>query len=561
MAEQADARPSDRPADLPPDDPGSRHGGPTTRRDYLAALRAIGQRISASLDLTETLHSVVDSLVEVIGAERGFIMLWDEAANELVYSMGRNVNQTGRQAPEFSRNIVHSVFRTGAPIRVGDALADAMLNQHDSIIAQSLRSVLCVPLETKGNRIGVVYVDSRLGADIFTEADLELLDAFAGQAAAALENARLYDQITRQVSENATMRTNHENVLRSINSGIISLDAAGRVVLFNRMAEDLFGVSAEYARGRPLTELLPATLHRALAAVSTVGNGEHGGDAGSDHGHDADEEPRAIQLDVRLPHRGRAMLSVKAQPLVDADGRGIGSVLIVDDVTHQRLLNEARQREATEKERIQAIFGRFLAPALVEQLMDDPGMIQLGGVRREVSVMFADIRGFTGISERHTPEEVVTILNSYLACATEVILGVGGTLDKFLGDGVMAFFNAPMLQEDHVLAAVRAAMLMQSRLRELQPVGQRIAFGVGINTGEAIVGNIGTAELMNYTIIGDVVNVAARLQGEARAGEVLLSGAAYEQVAGSVEVEELGSMHVKGRAQPVPIYKVLRVLA
>ena len=254
-------------------------------------------------------------------------------------------------------------------------------------------------------------------------------------------------------------------------------------------------------------------------------------------------------------------LSVKALPLVDAAGQGVGSVLIVDDVTHQRLLAEARQREATEKERIGAIFGRFLAPALVEQLMDDPGMVQLGGVRREVTVLFADIRGFTGLAERRAPEEVVSILNSYLACATEIILGVGGTLDKFLGDGVMAFFNAPLPQEDHVLAAVRAATLMQARLRELQLSGQRIGFGVGINTGEGIVGNIGTAELMNYTIIGDVVNVAARLQGEARPGEVLLSGSAYERVASAVEAEELGAVHVKGRAEPVQIYKVLRVLA
>ena len=247
-------------------------------------------------------------------------------------------------------------------------------------------------------------------------------------------------------------------------------------------------------------------------------------------------------------------------PLADDANQRAGSVFVVNDITQQRELEKARQREATEKERVKAVFGRYLAPWVVEQLMDDPASVHLGGVRREVSVLLADIRGFTGISERHPPEEVVAILNRYLACATEVILGAGGTLDKFLGDGVMAFFNAPLPQEDHVLAAVRAALQMQTRLRELQgPGGGRIAFGVGINTGEGVVGNIGTPELMNYTIIGDVVNVAARLQGEARAGEVLLSAGAYERIAGAVEVEELGSMHVKGRAQPVQIYKLLRI--
>jgi adenylate cyclase len=492
---------------------------------------------------------VIDSVVEVVGGERGFIMLWDEARGELDYSIGRNLAADGRPPPEFSRNIVQSVFRSGQPIRVGDALSDPRFNQFESVVVQSLRSILCAALEVKGKRIGVVYVENRLGAEIFSEDDLQLLCAFAGQAAIALENARLYEQVKSQMAENAMMRTNQENVLRSINSGIVSLDAAGRVLLFNRSAAEIFGVPAERAHQRSLAELLPASLHRPLAAL-TADRDEVEADAG----------PDVLQLEARLPHRGRAVLSVRVLPLADASNRRIGSVLVIDDLTQQRLLEEARQREATEKERIKAVFGRYLAPWVVDQLMDDPGSANLGGVRREVSVLFADIRGFTGISERHPPEEVVSILNTYLACATEVILGTGGTLDKFLGDGVMAFFNAPLPQEDHVLAAVRAALQMQTRLRELQgPGGGRIAFGVGINTGEGVVGNIGTPELMNYTIIGDVVNVAARLQGEARAGEVLLSASAYERVAESIEAEELGSMHVKGRAQPVQIYKVLRL--
>jgi PAS domain S-box-containing protein len=516
-------------------------------RDHLALLIEIGQRISASLDLTETLATVMDSVVEVTGGERGFIMLWDEEAGELVYSTGRNLSPSGRQAPEFSRNIVQSVFQSGEPIRIGDALADARFNQFESVVVRSLRSVLCAPLQVEGRRIGVVYVENRLGAEIFSETDLDLLSAFAGQAAIALQNARLHDQLRRQMAENAVMKTNQENVLRSISSAIISLDSEGRILLLNRVAEELLGVGSEQALKRRLDELLPPSLHRSLTALVSE-QGEHDGG------------PEEVQLDIRLPHRGRTIVTVRVLPLADAGGRRVGSVLVVEDITQQRLLAEAHQREASEKERIKAVFGRFLAPSVFEQLMENPASVQLGGTRCDVTVMFADIRGFTGISERHSPEEVVAILNRYLACATEVILASGGTLDKFLGDGVMAFFNAPLPQEDHVLAATRAALTMQARLREMQgPSGGRIAFGVGINTGEAIVGNIGTAELMNYTIIGDVVNVAARLQGEARAGEVLLSEAAYQQIADRVEVEELGAIHVKGRVQPVQIFKVVRL--
>jgi PAS domain S-box-containing protein len=515
--------------------------------DHLALLIEIGQRISASLDLTETLAAVMDSVVEVTGGERGFIMLWDDEAGELVYSTGRNLSPSGRQAPEFSRNIVQSVFQSGEPIVIGDALADARFNQFESVVVRSLRSVLCTPLQVEGRRIGVVYVENRLGAEIFSETDLDLLSAFAGQAAVALQNARLHDQLRRQMAEIAVMRTNQENVLRSISSAIISLDAEGRILLLNRVAEELLGVRIEQALRRRLEELLPPSLHRSLSALVAEQGEQDGG-------------PEEVQLDVRLPHRGRAIITVRVLPLADDASRRVGSVLVVEDITQQRLLAEAHQREAAEKERIKAVFGRFLAPSVFEQLMDNPASVHLGGTRCDVTVMFADMRGFTGLSEQHSPEEVVAILNRYLACATEVILACGGTLDKFLGDGVMAFFNAPLPQEDHVLAAARAAVTMQARLRELQgPGGSRVAFGIGINTGEGIVGNIGTAELMNYTIIGDVVNVAARLQGEARAGEVLLSEAAYRHIAGRVEAEELGSMHVKGRVQPVQIYKVIRL--
>ena len=546
QAPRLDLAPASSPPAEPP--PAAPPANPTERRNYLAVLKAIGERFSASLDLAETLDSVIDTIVEVTGGERGFIMLLDEATGELAYSAGRNV-EPGTETPTFSRNIVQTVFETGRPMQTGDALADPNLSQYESVVIQNLRSIVCAPLEVKGNRIGVVYVEHRADADVFAEADLELLCAFAGQAAIALENARLYEQLRKQVAENAVMRTRQENVLRSINSAIVALDTDGRVLICNPPAEELLGIRAEQALGRQLTELLPAGLVRALRALVAEQDGE------------TEAAPEAVELTVNLPHRGRIVLSVRALPLADTNDRRAGSLLIAHDLTEQRELELARQREANQKERVKAVFGRYLAPFVIDQLMDDPSSVQLGGVRRDVTIMFSDIRGFTGISERNPPEEVVAILNSYLACATEVILSVGGTLDKFLGDGVMAFFNAPLEQEQHALAAVRAALMMQSRLRDLRGAADgRIAFGIGINTGEGVVGNIGTADLMNYTVIGDVVNVAARLQGEARAGEVLISSTTYEQVAEQVEVEELGAIHVKGRSQPVQIYKVVRVL-
>jgi adenylate cyclase len=206
------------------------------------------------------------------------------------------------------------------------------------------------------------------------------------------------------------------------------------------------------------------------------------------------------------------------------------------------------------------LFTRYLAPPVAEQLLHAPDAMQLGGARKDVTILFADVRGFTGFSEKRQPEEVVAMLNRYLTLATSEIFAQLGTLDKFLGDGVMAIFGAPLALPDHALSALRAAVSMRSHIDDLRrDTGVRVGFGIGLNSGSAIVGNIGSERFMNYTVIGDVVNVSARLQAEARAGEILISEATLELVRDHVHVEELGSIYVKGRAVPITTYKVLEV--
>jgi class 3 adenylate cyclase len=175
--------------------------------------------------------------------------------------------------------------------------------------------------------------------------------------------------------------------------------------------------------------------------------------------------------------------------------------------------------------------------------------------------MFADIRGFTGFSENLSPERVVKALNQHLALSVEAILAEEGTLDKFVGDAVMAFFNAPLPQPDHTLRAVRAAMAMQQAIatyhREMSLVAQPLNFGIGIHVGQAVVGNIGTVQQMNYTIIGDAVNLAKRLQEHAKGGQIILSQAAYTAVKDFITAEDLGLIAVKGRVATEHIYELI----
>lgn len=212
-----------------------------------------------------------------------------------------------------------------------------------------------------------------------------------------------------------------------------------------------------------------------------------------------------------------------------------------------------------EKEAIRRIFQRYVSPAVVERLVEDTGQVALGGQRQEISVLFADIRNFSNFSETSRSEHVVEVLNRYFSLAVEAILAEDGTLDKFMGDAVMAIFNAPLIQSDDTLHAIRAALAMQRAIANYNAdVNHRpLMFGIGIHTGQAVVGNIGAAQQMNYTAIGDTVNVAKRLQESAEGGEILLSQAAYETVKKKVVAENLGPFEFKGRASAEQVYKLV----
>jgi class 3 adenylate cyclase len=222
--------------------------------------------------------------------------------------------------------------------------------------------------------------------------------------------------------------------------------------------------------------------------------------------------------------------------------------------------------DLTEKNRLQAvqdIFRKYLSPAVVDRLPSDPAQLRLGGQRQEVSILFADIRGFSTFSEFQSPEDLINVLNKYLSIAAESILVYEGTLDKFMGDGVMAIFNAPLSQDDHPLLAVRAAAAMQQALCKFHKSANNHAphleFGVGIHVGEAVVGNVGTDSRMDYTAVGDSVNLAKRIQENTPGGKILLSHHTYKRVRSFVNAVPYRELIVKGRQEPEQTYELLDV--
>jgi len=225
-------------------------------------------------------------------------------------------------------------------------------------------------------------------------------------------------------------------------------------------------------------------------------------------------------------------------------------------------LESSRRREHAEKMRVKSFFQKYVSERIIEELMEHPD-VKLGGEKHFVTVLFTDIRGFTSLSERVPPEELVKLLNEkYFDVVTNVLLKYDATVDKFIGDAVMAFFNAPVAQPDHALRAVKASVEIQKKLAEINAElarqgKEQVLVGIGINSGEAVVGNVGSRQFMDYTVIGDVPNTASRLNGVAKPGEIVVSEATFELVKNQVEFQdEVVEVLLKGKAKPVKVYKV-----
>lgn len=504
--------------------------------EQLTALYNVSQAVNSTLDLGNCLNLVMDMIISVTGAERGFLMLIDEETDELTFRVARNMDQETIEGSSFeiSRSIVNRVAEERKPIVTTNAQADPRFSAQASVVSYSLRSILCVPLMVKDKITGVIYADNRIKAGLFSDRDRDLLAAFANQAATAIENARLFQSVKRNLEEITNMKSLMDNVFASIASGVITTDIMDQITLFNRAAEAILGVSAEHCIGRPYSDAL-SDLQRTLLPVLL------------EEVKIKERKYIAYEIEPYLSQRGTVNLSMNLSPLKDAKEETLGVAIVVDDLTEKKRLEAVRD-----------MFRRYVSPAVVDRLPLDPDELKLGGQRQEISTLFADIRGFTSFSERLQPDELVVILNRYLSLAAQAVLEHEGTLDKFMGDAVMAFFNAPLPQEDHALRAVKAALDMQRAIAEYNRSreGAQLSYGVGINLGEAVVGNIGTADQMNYTAIGDSVNLAKRLQETARGGQILLSNSAYQRVKYLVIAKPLEAIQVKGRTAFEQVYEL-----
>ncbi len=385
------------------------------RRDYekLRVAHEVGTALSLEVKLDNLLDRIMDKAFELLPADRGVIMLMNPESQELESQVVKRRDETKNPDEEIvlSRTIVNQVVQTKNAVLSSDAAIDSRFSGAHSIIMQGIRSTMSVPLLFRDELLGLMYLDSQIATNAFTEKDLQIFTGIANQAAASIKNARLA----------------------------------------------------------------------------------------------------------------------------------------------QNIEDEAATR---------ARFERLLSPNLVDQVVAGKLQMERGGELRRVTVLFSDIRGFTSMSEKMEAPEVVSMLNEYFEEMVDVLFRHEGTLDKYVGDEIMALFGAPILRPEDPANAVNCAVEMQKRLREfnrLREVRQEspIQIGIGINTGEAVFGALGSSKTMQYTVVGDTVNVASRLCSLAQAGEIIVSEDTYNALGDKFETVELPRARVKGKSGELRVWNVV----
>lgn len=507
------------------------------RQIELRQLRALAETtalINSSLDTDSVLNQVMDTVIQLTGAERGYVMLTNKVTGNLEFRIARGIDREQLGQSEFiiSDTITNQVFTTGQPVLTDNARSDPRYQSQQSIIGYQLRSILCVPLIVRGETIGVVYCDNRALSALFKQHELNLLNAFANQAAVAIENARLFEAARAQLAEITEIRDLMDNIFSSIVSGLITLDGDNVISAYNSAAVAITGVTEGEALGSELYEVLPG-LDRAFADKLTRVR-----QAGT-------QETFEVEVSINGEHR---YWNIVMSPLRDPEASSQGVVLVLDDLTEQR-----------EREMQLSHVRRYLPIALVENIRSED-LASLGGQERTISVLFADVRGFTSFSEQLEPEDLMQIINKYLSVASDSINLFEGVVDKYIGDAVVGLFNTPLnAQDDHAVRCVRAGLSMVYdvlALHETLPEDQRLFYGIGIHTGAAVLGVVGSQDRREFAAIGDAVEMSKLLQENAQRGEILISPETYAYVKEHFECEALEPRKTRDRADFTVMYRV-----
>ena len=525
------------------------------QQNELETLYEITRVLNSTLEFDSVLQLVMDRVIRFVNAERGFLMLVNPETGEPEFTIARDKHSqpiAERTFTTISQKTLRRVIDTREPVLADDAQFD--LKDNESILTNRIRSIMCAPLIVKDRCIGVVYVDSQLTTTVFEPRHRELLLAFCNQAAIAIENARLFADLKKVMKQVQEDKQYMDNIFGSIVNGVVTTDSAGIITTFNDAAGLILSLLPDQVIGQHYMDAFKSLPQVGLVPLLDQAHIQH------EHGTIVNET-----IQCAIPRRSRTViLNCYVSSLRDTQGAHIGMALVIDDKTLMQQFIEEKEHLRIEAEKVRRMFEKYVHPNVVKQLMQNPLAVNLGGETKEISVVFADIRGYTRLSESMQPKEVMELINTYFQIMCDAIWEEEGTLTTFMGDALMAIFNAPLSQNEHALHAVRAAWKMRKavlKYQDLHPKEAHISFGFGVNTGLATVGNVGAKDrLQNYTAIGDVVNVASRLQNHATDNDIYLNDSTFVQVYRHALVHPPFPLNVKNKTEPLTVRRLMRLV-
>ncbi len=494
----------------------------------LRQLLDVNVAIASEIQLDSLLNRIVQVTSQIIRADRSSLFLFDEKTDQLWSMVAEGVvNREIRFAS--TSGLAGDAFTRQVPINVTDAYSDLRFNQAvDRQTGYKTRAVLTVPVTTRdGRRLGVMQAFNRLDGDPFSATDVARLTAFGAQAAVAIENATLFAEV-------AAERNYNDSILRSMSSGVVTLDSEQRFAKLNAAACVILGVEPEAAGSAETQRKLAENNPWLAPEIGTVA---------------ASGQPKSLlDADLKIVTGETISANISIVPLMGDEGQA-GLLIIVEDIS--------------EGKRLQGAMRRFMTQAVVDQVMGREDEL-LFGAACHASVLSADIRGFTSLSEKLGPRDTVDMLNEIFTELFEAVAASDGVLDKFIGDAIMAVYGAPLSSGRDPANAVDSAVAMLGMISVINAKWRARGFpevrlGVGIGSGEVVAGTIGSPKRMDYTVIGDSVNLASRLEGITKVygvGIVVCEETALA-VAGAHAVRELDTIRVRGRVRPERIFEVL----
>ncbi|MBI5437904.1 MAG: GAF domain-containing protein [Nitrosomonadales bacterium] len=483
--------------------------------------------VTADIKLSSLLQRVMGEATRMLNAERSTLFLNDEKTNQLWSEVGQGLESMQIRLPNHL-GIAGAVFTSGKSINIPYAYADLRFNPaFDKKTGFFTRSILCVPIVNKhGKTIGVTQVLNRRGGP-FTGDDESRLRAFTAQISIALENAKLFADVQ-------AMKNYNDAMLESMSNGLITLDENECIATCNAAGLRILKTEAEEVLRKPVAEFFAGDNAWVLEKLRLV----------------AESGQQQTSMDAPLQVAGEtSSVNFTVQPLLNIDQKRIGSMFVIEDISSEK--------------RIKSTMSRYMDPGIADRLVAS-GAELLGGQNVEATVLFSDIRGFTTLTEQLGAQGTVALLNEYFTLMVDCIQHEEGMLDKFIGDAIMAAFGIPVLHDDDADRAVRASIAMMETLNKWNQ--QRasegklpVNIGIGLNTDNVVSGNIGSNKRMDFTIIGDGVNLAARLESACKqyGAKILISEFTMNKLQGTYRHREIDLVVVKGKTQPVAIYEIL----